>query len=228
MAYLTEKSYICSKAKCRLPKVIMRTIYIYAGWTTAIVALLCIACLLICNHIVVKNAKGKVFSETDSITPTKWGLLLGTTPQTRIGNRQNLFYKNRIDAAVQLYKAGKIEKILVSGAEKSLEGVNEVVCMRDSLVARGVDAGAIVLDGKGNRTLESVVRAVNVYDIHQFIVISQRFHNERAIYQAEHLDLDVSGITGFNADDVHTGTSFLIYLREYLARVKMFLDLFLA
>ncbi len=207
---------------------LMRTIYIYAGWTTAIIAVLCIACLLICNHIVVKNAKGKVFSETDSITPTKWGLLLGTTPQTRIGNRQNLFYKNRIDAAVQLYKAGKIEKILVSGAEKSLEGVNEVVCMRDSLVARGVDAGAIVLDGKGNRTLESVVRAVNVYDIHQFIVISQRFHNERAIYQAEHLDLDVSGITGFNADDVHTSTSFLIYLREYLARVKMFLDLFLA
>ena len=207
---------------------LMRTIYIYAGWTIAIIAVLCIACLLICNHIVVKNAKGKVFSETDSITPTKWGLLLGTTPQTRIGNRQNLFYKNRIDAAVQLYKAGKIEKILVSGAEKSLEGVNEVVCMRDSLVARGVDAGAIVLDGKGNRTLESVVRAVNVYDIHQFIVISQRFHNERAIYQAEHLDLDVSGITGFNADDVHTGTSFLIYLREYLARVKMFLDLFLA
>ena len=207
---------------------LMRTIYIYAGWTTAIIAVLCIACLLICNHIVVKNAKGKVFSETDSITPTKWGLLLGTTPQTRIGNRQNLFYKNRIDAAVQLYKAGKIEKILVSGAENSLEGVNEVVCMRDSLVARGVDAGAIVLDGKGNRTLESVVRAVNVYDIHQFIVISQRFHNERAIYQAEHLDLDVSGITGFNADDVHTSTSFLIYLREYLARVKMFLDLFLA
>lgn len=207
---------------------LMRTIYIYAGWTTAIIAVLCIACLLICNHIVVKNAKGKVFSETDSITPTKWGLLLGTTPQTRIGNRQNLFYKNRIDAAVQLYKAGIIEKILVSGAEKSLEGVNEVVCMRDSLMARGVDAGAIVLDGKGNRTLESVVRAVNVYDIHQFIVISQRFHNERAIYQAEHLDLDVSGITGFNADDVHTSTSFLIYLREYLARVKMFLDLFLA
>ena len=207
---------------------LMRTIYIYAGWTTAIIAVLCIACLLICNHIVVKNAKGKVFSETDSITPTKWGLLLGTTPQTRIGNRQNLFYKNRIDAAVQLYKAGKIEKILVSGAEKSLEGVNEVVCMRDSLVARGVDAGAIVLDGKGNRTLESVVSAVNVYGIHRFIVISQRFHNERAIYQAEHLDLDVSGITGFNADDVHTGTSFLIYLREYLARVKMFLDLFLA
>jgi len=206
----------------------MRTIYIYAGWTTAIIAVLCIACLLICNHIVVKNAKGKVFSETDSITPTKWGLLLGTTPQTRIGNRQNLFYKNRIDAAVQLYKAGKIEKILVSGAEKSLEGVNEVVCMRDSLMARGVDAGAIVLDGKGNRTLESVVRAVNVYGIHRFIVISQRFHNERAIYQAEHLDLDVSGITGFNADDVHTSTSFLIYLREYLARVKMFLDLFLA
>lgn len=188
-------------------------------------AVICIALLLICNQIVIHNAKGKVFSELDSIAPTEWGLLLGTTPQTRIGNRQNLFFKYRIDAAEQLYKAGKIKRILISGDENSLDGVNEVVCMKDSLVTRGVAANDIYLDGKGFRTLDAVVRAVKLYDIHSFVVISQRFHNERAIYLAEHLGLSVHDITGYNAADATTGTAFLTYVREYFARVKVFLDL---
>ena len=86
-------------------------------WSICIMTVICIALLLVCNQIVVHNAKGKVFSELDSITPTEWGLLLGTTPQTRIGNRQNLFFKYRIDAAEQLYKAGKIKRILIKENE---------------------------------------------------------------------------------------------------------------
>ena len=188
----------------------------------------CLAALLVCNHLVSANAKGRVFTEIDSLPQSDVALLLGTSPRTRIGNRVNQFFAYRIDAAERLYKAGKVKTILISGAENNKEGENEVVCMRDSLVARGVDAHCLMLDGKGLRTLDSVVRAAKVYGLSSFVVVSQRFHNERAIYQAEHLDLDVNGITGFNADDVHTSTSFLIYLREYLARVKMFLDLFLA
>lgn len=188
-------------------------------------AVICIALLLICNQIVVHNAKGKVFSELDSIAPTEWGLLLGTTPQTRIGRLPNQFFIYRIDAAEQLYKAGVIKSILISGDENSLDGVNEVVCMKDSLVARGVDAKDIVLDGKGFRTLDTVVRAVKVYDIHSFVVISQRFHNERAIYLTEHLGLDVHDIYGYNAADATSSLSILTYIREYFARVKVFLDL---
>ena len=109
--------------------------------------------------------------------------------------------------------------------ENSLDGVNEVVCMKDSLVARGVDAKDIVLDGKGFRTLDTVVRAVKVYDIHSFVVISQRFHNERAIYLTEHLGLDVHDIYGYNAADATSSLSILTYIREYFARVKVFLDL---
>ena len=67
----------------------------------------------------------------------KYGLLLGTTPQTRIGRKTNQFFRYRIDAAVTLYDAGKICKILISGDENSLDGMNEVECMRDSLIARG-------------------------------------------------------------------------------------------
>ena len=188
-------------------------------------AVICIALLLICNQIVVHNAKGKVFSELDSIAPTEWGLLLGTTPQTRIGRLPNQFFIYRIDAAEQLYKAGKIKRFLISGDDNSLDGVNEVVCMKDSLVARGVDAKDIVLDGKGFRTLDTVVRAVKVYNIHSFVVISQRFHNERAIYLTEHLGPDVHDIYGYNAADATSSLSILTYIREYFARVKVFLDL---
>jgi len=93
------------------------------------------------------------------------------------------------------------------------------------LVARGVDAERIMLDGKGFRTLESVERAVEVYNAHSFVVISQRFHNERAIYLAEHLGLDVHGITGYNAADATSNMAILTYIREYPARIKVFGDI---
>ncbi len=182
--------------------------------------------MLICNQIVVNNAKGKVFSEIDSIKYNKVGLLLGTTPQARIGRITNYFFIYRIDAAEQLYKAGKIEKILISGDEHSLDGVNEPECMRDSLVARGVPASAIILDGKGYRTICSVVNANKVYGLKSFTIISQKFHNERAIYQAEHLGLDVENIQAYNAKDPKSRRAYLTTIREYFARVKMFLDLF--
>lgn len=91
--------------------------------------------------------------------------------------------------AIYLYKAGKIKSILISGDENSLDGINEVECMKDSLVARGIPKNAFILDGKGFRTLDAVVRATNVYDAHSYVVISQKFHCERAIYLAEHLGL---------------------------------------
>lgn len=147
-------------------------------------AIICLALMLICNQIVVNNAGGKVFSDIDSIKYNKVGLLLGTTPKARIGRITNYFFIYRIDAAEELYKAGKIEKILISGDENSLDGINEPECMRDSLVARGVPASDIILDGKGYRTICSVVNANKVYGLKSFTIISQEFHNERALYQA--------------------------------------------
>ena len=178
-----------------------------------------------CNLITVKNAEGKLFNNIDSIPASEYGLLLGTTPQTRIGHRTNSFFTHRIDAAEQLYKARKIRRILISGDEHSLDGVNEVECMRDSLVARGVNADDILLDGKGFHTKEAVFRAMKVYGIQNYIIISQRFHNERAIYLAEHSGFGTPKVTGFNANDATSKTAKLTYLREYFARVKMFLDL---
>lgn len=190
-----------------------------------VLAILCIALMFVCNQIVVNNAKGKVFSEIDSIKYNKVGLLLGTTPQARIGRITNYFFIYRIDAAEQLYKAGKIEKILISGDDNSLDGVNETECMRDSLVARGIPTNAIILDGKGYRTISSVINANKVYGLKSFTIISQKFHNERAIYQAEHLGLDVENIQAYNAKDPKSRRAYLTTIREYFARVKMFMDL---
>ena len=194
-------------------------------WMAGILTVICLVIIYICNQIVVNNAKGKVFSDIDSIKYNKVGLLLGTTPQARIGRITNYFFVYRIDAAEQLYKAGKIEKILISGDENSLDGINEPECMRDSLVARGVPASAIILDGKGYRTICSVANANKVYGLKSFTIISQKFHNERAIYQAEHLGLDVESIQAYNAKDPKSRRAYLTTIREYFARVKMFWDL---
>ncbi len=94
-------------------------------WAIAALAVTCVVIMLICNQIVVNNAEGKVFSDIDSIKYDRVGLLLGTTPQARFDRITNYFFIYRIDAAEQLYKAGKIEKIQISGDENSLDGINE-------------------------------------------------------------------------------------------------------
>jgi SanA protein len=195
-------------------------------WSICLFALLCICALFVCDRIIVNNAKGKTFSSIDSIKYNKVGLLLGTTPQARVTKVTNYFFIYRMDATERLYKAGKIEKILISGDEDSLDGVNEPECMRDSLVARGVPAGAIILDGKGYRTINSVINANKVFGLKSFTIISQKFHNERAIYQAEHLGLDLENIQAFNAEMPRTRRAYLTTVREYFARVKMFIDLY--
>ena len=202
-------------------KVFLRKIVRLAG----IVAVACLVIMLVSDQIVANNAKGKVFSDIDSIRYNNVGLLLGTTPQARLTRITNYFFIYRIDAADQLYTAGKIEKILISGDENSLDGVNEPECMRDSLVARGVPASAIILDGKGYRTINSIVNANKVFGLKSFTIISQKFHNERAIYQAEHLGLDVEDIQAYNAEMPKARRAFLTTIREYFARVKLFMDL---
>lgn len=195
-------------------------------WGLGIAGLLCLALMLICDWLVTDNAEGKAFSEIGSVKFNKVGLLLGTTPQARLTKVTNYFFIYRIDAAEQLYKTGKIEKILISGDEDSMDGINEPECMRDSLVARGVPSSDIILDGKGYRTINSVVNANKVFGLKSFTIISQKFHNERAIYQAEHLGLDLENVQAFNAEMPRTRRAYLTTVREYFARVKMFIDLF--
>lgn len=202
-----------------MKKILRNLLYLFI---VCIITILLI--LLSCDFIISHNADGRLYSDIDSVPQYEVGLLLATTPKTKIGRRHNLFFKSRIDATESLYKASKIRFILISGDENSLNAVNEVECMRDSLIGRGVPQSSIIIDGKGFRTLDAVVRATKVFDKHKYIVISQKFHNERAIYLAEHMGLDVHGLSGFNAKDVTSNMAFLTYIRECFARVKVIID----
>ena len=92
-------------------------------------------------------------------------------------------------------------------------------------MARGIPASSIILDGKGYRTICSVVNANKVFGLKSFTIISQKFHNERAIYEAKHLGLDVENLQGYNAKTPRSRWAYLTTIREYFARVKMFIDI---
>ena len=184
-------------------------------------ALACVVVALVCDTIVRHNTNGRAYDDINSLPHNKVGLLLGTSPLDRQGNT-NYYFIYRIDAAEELIKSGKIDYILVSGDNSSV-GYDEPTWMRDSLVGRGVPEDRIVLDYAGLRTLDSVVRAKEVFGQDSITIISQLFHNERALYLADHNGINA---IAYNAKDVTVWQKWLkIHSREYLARVKMMIDL---
>ena len=84
--------------------------------------------------------------------------------------------------------------------------------MRAFLIARGMSPAVIILDGKCYRTYDSVWCTINLYGIRPFVVISQKFHNERAVFLTSHLDADIDDVVGYNASDVKTDVALLTYL----------------
>lgn len=167
-----------------------------------------------------ESTSEQIFSSIHAMPKNKVGLLLGTRKILASG-RVNLYYAHRIDAAEKLFKSGKIEYILISG-DNSRKEYDEPTDMKDDLVARGIPEEKIYLDYAGFRTLDSVVRANAIFGQKQFTVISQPFHNERAIFISEKKGLKP---IGFNAKDVSNRYGWKVKVREKLARVKMLLDI---
>lgn len=178
--------------------------------------------IVIANYVITKNAIHKTFTETTYITKNKVGLVLGTSKYLK-GGGVNLYFKHRITAAVDLYKSGKIEFILVSG-DNSTKFYNEPTTFKNELIKNGVPASKIFLDYAGFRTLDSVVRAKEIFGQEEITIISQKFHNERAIYIAEK-----HGIVaiGYNAKAIKGKYGIKTTIREYFARAKVFVDILL-
>ncbi|MDQ2177300.1 vancomycin high temperature exclusion protein [Marinifilum sp. D714] len=172
------------------------------------------------NKLVEKAVADKIYNSTTKIPHNKVGLFLGTAKYVSNG-QINLYYKYRIDAAVALFRAGKIKFILVSG-DNSTKEYDEPSTIKEDLVNKGIPANNIYLDYAGFRTLDSVVRCKKIFGQNSITIISQQFHNERAIYIANCKDIHA---IGFNAKDVSVHYGFKTQLREKLARVKMVIDL---
>ncbi|MGB3150453.1 MAG: ElyC/SanA/YdcF family protein [Maribacter sp.] len=184
-----------------------------------ILSIPCLA-LLISNYRINAFAEGRTFNSVDEIPRNEVGIVLGTSKRLKNGH-PNDYYGNRIKAAVNLFKANKIKFVLVSGDNGTIY-YNEPTTMKKDLVSAGIPEELIFLDYAGFRTLDSMVRAKEVFGLESVTIISQKFHNERAIYIAEKKGLSA---IGFNALDVSLESGFKVQFREYFARVKVFLDL---
>jgi SanA protein len=172
------------------------------------------------NFTAIWSSRGRLFTDVVDLPPTEVGLVFGTTD--RVSGRENLYFRYRIDAAVRVWKSGKIKTLIVSGDNRSPYYYNEPKKMREALVERGIPSERIVCDYSGLRTLDSVVRAKEIFGANSILFISQRFQNERAIYLAQANGIDAYG---FDAQDVDTQAGGLkTKIREVGARVKMWLD----
>ena len=194
---------------------------------TAIGVISVLLLIAICHYIVVWNASGKTYDNVEDIPHNKVGLLLATSPITP-GGAHNYYFENRIKAADELYKAGKIDFIIASGGDycqSQKNGCDEPGAIRDSLIARGIPEERIILDYEGTRTLNSISKAKEGYGLDSLTLISQKYHNERAIYLADKYGIKA---VGYNAVPSPIRRNRIKNtLREYLARVKMFIDLYL-
>ena len=174
----------------------------------------------VCNRKVNKCAEGRMYQNVSEIPYRRVGLVLGTTPKNAKGI-PNLYYRYRMEAAAELYHAGKVSYLIVSGDNHKRE-YNEPECMRKSLIALGVPDSVIYSDFAGFRTFDSMVRCKEVFGQDSVTVISQRWHNQRAVYIAQHKGLDA---IAYNANDVDMKWWYVkSHTREMLAKVKVVLD----
>ena len=184
--------------------------------------IVCILSIIVAAALIRCAARGRMYQDTAAIPHRRVGLVLGCAKYLSNG-RANLFFRHRMRAAAQLFHARKVDYLLVSG-DNHVAGYNEPADMKDSLIESGVPAERIYCDFAGFRTLDSIVRAKEIFGQTELTVVSQAFHNQRAIFIARNKGVDA---IGFNAEEVAGCTGLRTRCREQLARVKTVLDVYL-
>lgn len=189
----------------------------------AVAFVLCIAGIISINMTMTQQTSAFIYTDLRKLPSKKTALLLGTA-KSIAKDKKNYFYIYRIRAAAALFKAGKVKTILVSGDNGSQHS-NETAAMQKDLIDAGVPAKHIVVDNAGFRTFDSITRAKEVFKTEDYIIVSQKFHLERALFIARKKKQKA---IGFAAKDIEgTKAAYKMRLREYLARTKAFLDIYL-
>ena len=180
-----------------------------------------IASLLAYSEWIVSDARHYTYDQVEQVPYNRVAVVLGTSKYLS-GGGPNHYFKYRIKAAAELYNEAKVDFIIVSGDNATVQ-YNEPRQMRRALIKAGIPASAIYMDVAGFRTLDSVVRAKEVFGQDRFTVVSQGFHNERAIFIARHFGIDA---VGFNAEDPSAYQGIRTRVREVFARLMGLLDLY--
>jgi SanA protein len=173
------------------------------------------------NLWIVKSTKNRVFSDLSKVPHHRIALVLGTSHRTAKGD-PNPFFEKRIETAAELYKKGKIDHLILSGDNRTIY-YNEPMAMLKALLKKGVPASAITLDYAGLRTLDSIVRCKEIFGQSKFIIITQPFHSYRALFISRYHDINAIAMVAEEPDFEY---SFKVRIREYLARTKAVLDLY--
>ena len=200
----------------------LKTIFTRIGRMLSVFLLLIIFVIVVCNLWVVTSTEDRVFREISLLPYNDVALVLGTSNRTR-GGRTNLHFSYRMAAAAQLFHTGKVRHLLLSG-DNHIAWYNEPHNMRDSLVNRGVPESSMTLDYAGFRTFDSIIRAKKVFGRKKLTIVSQEYHNYRAVFIAKYLGIDAIAFTAREPAAEHT---LMTQVREYFARVKVVLDLFI-
>ena len=193
-----------------------RLVRFILGAFAAIIIVICFA-----NYKISSFSEPFIYNSTDSLPECKTAVVLGTSKFMANGTR-NYFFYNRIKATEELFKSGRIKAIIISG-DNSLSYYNEPQDMKQELLKAGIPDSVIYLDYAGFRTFDSMIRAKEIFGQSKFIVVSQKFHNERAIFIARKYNMEVYG---YNAEDVSAASGFKTKVRELFARVKVFIDVY--
>jgi SanA protein len=174
--------------------------------------------VLVCNIWIISATKAQIFYDIPSLPANRDGLVLATGEMIEKG-RVNQHFVRRVDAAAALYRAGKVRRLILSGDKAH----DEPMELKRALIARGVPDSALVLDNYGLRTLDSVVRARDVFHCGNLTIISERFHDFRALFLSRYYGIDA---VAYAPPDLPFRWMIRSMVRESLARVKAVLDLY--
>lgn len=203
-------------------KGVMRFVFFVVKWTARLLIIGILAVYLLDQYITLV-ASDNIYTKVEEVPSKKTALLLGTAKYVAKG-KKNYFYVYRIEAAVALWKAGKVKAIVVSG-DSGNKYYNETGRMRKDLMKAGVPKRYIISDDTGFRTLDSIIHAETIFNLEDYIIISQKFHLERALFIAKAKGQKAIGFAA--KDKKGTKAAKKMIAREYLARVKAFLDVYI-
>ncbi|MCB0782262.1 MAG: YdcF family protein [Flavobacteriales bacterium] len=204
------------------PRPGMPTLKDLLHWNLAI-ALVLSSALVINELHIQRRVSAQLFADVEAIPFNQVALVLGTLPVARDGG-PNPFFTERMEAAAELYCSGRVQHLILSG-DDDIWGYDEPAEMRTALTAMGVPAADMTLDRAGLNTFASVQRARTVFGQERFTIVSQGYHNERAVFIAEELGAEA---IAYNATALPIHRAKRSWLRERASRVKMWMDLLVA
>lgn len=187
------------------------------------VAFLIVLVIVVASNLwVVRSTKSLVLTDYKLLPDSGVALVLGTSHRL-VNGSPNPFFHNRMATAAELYKEGKIVHFIVSGDNRT-KYYNEPIEMQKALIRLGVPAEAITLDYAGLRTLDSIVRCKEIFGQTNITIITQPFHSYRALFISRYYHVDAVALV---ANEPNQEDALRVYVREYLARTKAILDLYI-